>query len=428
MKKHYLILFFVTLSFSGFSQSIFNNDEDQTGDSMWTTANNWNTNVVPDATVGYLQINQNVILNIPVTHKWIRGGNGTVTISGSGSITISDSNTDISGGMQGNSTSFNINVPVIFDSDGIKNIFLGGNNREIIFNSSVTCNSVTSVVAANPSRFVQFNGVQSGSEVLRFTSNSGGEFSATSDNSNLIAGLQVADGCNVVSNSTTAGGFLGDNSGASKFQVNGDGSTLTLNGSDIFQGYINIGGDMENYSFTLNINENQPNIGSIRFSNAASTGVLNLNIATSVTEVSFDDSSSFDIANINIIGFEPGEIRFGTDNAGLTSTQLSNITADGVATGMEVALDPNGYLVLASSLGLNDEILNKKTRISYPTTVDDIINFTSGQSNVQIFDITGKIVLTNKASEVESLDLSFLTAGIYVIKYDNKHVERIIKK
>jgi hypothetical protein len=429
MKKNYVTLLLAFISMFSFSQSIFNNDEDQTGDSNWFTPNNWNTNVVPDASVGFLQINQNVTLNSPVTHKWVRGGNGTVTISGSGSITISDTKTNISGGIQGNSTSFVLDVPVIFDSDQIKNIFLGANNREIIFNSSVTCNTVASVVAAHPSRFVQFNGAQSGPSVLRFMANSGGEFSATSNNSGLLAGLQVSGGCNIVSNSTIPGGFLGNNEGMSKLQVNGDGSSLTLNGADIFQGNLSIGGQAgDNYSFTLNVNENQPNVGSINFADANSTGALNINIAALVDNLSFANSSTFEIPSINITGFESGEIRFGLDNTGLTSAQLSNITADGVATGEALGLDASGYLVLASALSVNDVELEKVERISYPSIVENEIRFSRPQNNFKIYDITGKEILNNELSEVQFIDLSFLKSGLYLIKFDSNKVEKIVKK
>ncbi len=428
MKKNYIILLVGLFTITTFSQSIFNNGMDQTGDSNWFTATNWNTDVVPDASVGYLQINQDVTLNAPVIHKWVRGGNGTVTISGSGVITISDTNTDISGGIQANSTSFNLNLPIVFDSDGIKNIFIGANNREIIFNSSVICNTTASVVAADPSRFVQFNEVQSGDGLLRFTSNSGGEFSATSNNAGLINGLQVADGCNVISNSAAVGSFIGNNGGVSKFQVNGTGSTLTLNGSDTFQGYISIGGETENYSFTLNVNADQPNIESIRFINPASTGTLSINIDSAITNLSFGDCSTYNIPGINISGFEAGEIRFGLDNTGLTAGQLANITADGVAAGQALGLDANGYLVLASTLEIDDKTKKQEKRISYPTIVDNEIRFTSPQRNFKVFDIAGKIILSNDKRDVQSLNLSSIKSGLYIMKFENNQIEKIIKK
>ncbi len=73
-------------------------------------------------------------------------------------------------------------------------------------------------------------------------------------------------------------------------------------------------------------------------------GSLDIDIDNVVDELVFADNSGsdWDSGTLNLIGFQDGVIRFGTDSAGLTSTQLSQITVDDGGT--TLALDEDGYL------------------------------------------------------------------------------------
>ena len=67
----------------------------------------------------------------------------------------------------------------------------------------------------------------------------------------------------------------------------------------------------------------------------------------------------------------------------------------------------------------------------YPNPVKDFINITgiSELSSVQIFDITGKILINSKMdSNSNSLDLSLLSQGIYLVKINNRFAGKLVKK
>jgi hypothetical protein len=111
-----------------------------------------------------------------------------------------------------------------------------------------------------------------------------------------------------------------------------------LNGANVFESSVVVAGSN---TFVFTANKNQNNMGSIIFDDI---GILNLEVDISVTKLYFGDSSASDwnAGTLSITGFKSGVLRFGTDNTGLTSDQLSNITIGDASKG--VALDSNGYL------------------------------------------------------------------------------------
>ena len=187
---------------------------------------------------------------------------------------------------------------------------------------------------------VVFQGALTGTANLQFSA--AATFAAGSDNAAFNGDLVFTfNAVGVTANTTANGAFL---KAGRKIQVNNTNCNLTLTGANSCRGNINVGGSN---AFTLNINANQEAFGTVTVTN----GPLTINVATTVTNLSFANSAAiaWGTGSIVITGYQPGEIRFGTTSTALTSTQLAKITADGIATGQSLALDTNGYLVPASA-------------------------------------------------------------------------------
>ena len=169
-------------------------------------------------------------------------------------------------------------------------------------------------------------------------------------------------------------------------------------------------------------------MGIITFSGGTANGTLNLDVDSSVTELAFADTSTteWNSGTVNITGYVPGVLRFGTDANGLTANQLSQITVDG--SGGAVGLDANGYLVNASSLSVGDFINEDAKPIAYPTITSDRIQFSKAQNNVKIYALNGKLLAQNKTENQSEISVASLTSGLYFIVFDDKKVEKFIKK
>ncbi|MGA9638701.1 T9SS type A sorting domain-containing protein [Flavobacterium sp.] len=160
---------------------------------------------------------------------------------------------------------------------------------------------------------------------------------------------------------------------------------------------------------TVNVNKDLENMKTVALA-GASTG-LTLTIDDAVTKLHFANSSAETWAgSITVNGFKPGVIRFGTNNTGLTTAQLNKISGAGGT----VALDSSGYLVLASALSNKD--FNSFTSSIYPNPVKDVLNINTQESiqKIEVLDILGKTVLTNKGEN--TVDVSSLNNGIYFLK------------
>ena len=267
---------------------------------------------------------------------------------------------------------------------------------------------------------VVFQGTLTGTANLQFSAPA--TFTAGSDNSNFNADLVfTSNAVNVIANTTANGAFLKT---GQKVQVNNTNCSLTINGANSCRGNINVGGSN---AFALNINANQEAFGTVTVTN----GPLTITIAPTVTNLSFANSAAigWGTGALAFTGFQPGKIRFGTTNTALTSQQLAQITADGTATGQALALDANGYLVLASTLATKSFDTKSQAAISYPTLVDNVIYFSKPQNNVEIFTVSGKKVLTTSDTNgIDSVTTSELSAGVYFIVFDGIKTEKFIKK
>ena len=207
-----------------------------------------------------------------------------------------------------------------------------------------------------------------------------------------------------------------------KIQVNGNGASIELNGANVFDSGITVGGTN---AFSFNANKNQDNMTNIIFQGA---GTLNMVIDPNVTQLFFADNSVSDwnTGTLNITNFTEGVIRFGTDSNGLTSSQLSQINIVG-GTG-PVALNSTGYLFYQSSLSTKDFDQKADKRISYPTLATYKLMFSKPQQDVKIFDISGKMILQNKSENQSEITLGTISKGLYLIVFDNKKVEKFIKQ
>jgi hypothetical protein len=148
-----------------------------------------------------------------------------------------------------------------------------------------------------------------------------------------------------------------------KFQVNGTGAELELNGADsINNANIVIGGSN---NLLLDVNADQGTMGDVRFSGGAADGVLTIDVDPAVTNLSFTDSSgvSWNSGTITITGFKENTIRFGTDANGLSAAQLAAIN------GGAYTLTPTGFLTAGTpEVPVLEIALDPYPKISFPTT------------------------------------------------------------
>ena len=320
------------------------------GDRLWSNSANWSSGTVPDSSSAIVQLNGMPIVDGDYTVGFLRNNFSAsdYTLSGTGTLTI-DRNSGSSGnglssvtGNTGSTLTFQNDV-TINNSGGGTTIFGYGNSSSngITFDSGSTLTLTTQVETSTDGagRSLTFNGnIAGGSNgVANLVFGANDEnitFGETADNSSYVGDFVSYRDSSVVSNTTVAGGFLDQ---GSKLQVNGDGASLQLNGEGGMEGNLVLAG---NNSFTLDVNANQSNFGIIGFSNPAVIGNITIDLGATVTELFFSDSSSFDWGTntLTILGFRENTIRFGTDENGLTSDQLSAI--DGGA----YSLTDQGYL------------------------------------------------------------------------------------
>lgn len=144
-----------------------------------------------------------------------------------------------------------------------------------------------------------------------------------------------------------------------KFQINGSGAELELNAADaINDANVIVGGTN---SLLLDVNTNQPTMGVVSIND----GTLTIDLDPAVTNLSFKNSAAQAWGaggTVTITGFEENTIRFGTDDTGLTASQLAAI--DGGA----YFLTADGYLSAgAVEVPTLDLVLDPFPKISFPT-------------------------------------------------------------
>ena len=352
MKKIYTLLIVFLCVFSIDAQNNdFNNGG---GDLLWSNTANWSLGVVPNTTnTGQVRLllDSESLVNTPITIKKIQNTFGTTVntpLAGASVLTI-DPGANNAYGFENVSNS---DVNMIFNGLVTVNNTGSGTTQTLMRNQNGNTNDTNSIVFGDGSTLTlttnlelrsgsgsndfNFNGTLAGSAALRISANTTATFGSTSNNTGFTGSIvYIGNPGLVVVNTTDNNVFMPS---GQKIQVNATGGEVELNGANVYQGNITVGGTN---SFTMDLNKNQNSIGTVILS---ASGTLNLDVDATVTELAFADNSasSWGTGTINITGFKDGVIRFGTSNSGLTSAQLSQITVDDGSNGL--VLDSNGYL------------------------------------------------------------------------------------
>lgn len=409
-----------------------NNDfNNQGGDFVWSNPANWTLGEVPVPAntvrlplIVESQVDADYVIT-KIQTTFATGGD--VSVAGSSTITIDAgaantsaidnvSNNDITLSFKGN---VEINNAAGFTL--MKNLNGALNNIEFADGSSLTLSTNLSTANGSNNAGFQFNGTLAGNGNLRFGANTTSTFGSTSSNDGYLGELPFLGNSVVIVNTADNSVFYN----GPKLQINGNNSSIEINGENVFASSISIGGTN---SFTVNFNANQNNMKFISFGD---NGTLNLVIDPAVTNLSFDNNSNIDSTNwnqgtVNITGYQEGVIRFGTDNTGLTAEQLAQIVADNG--GEAVALDSNGFLVNESSLSNVDFQINMNKRMLNSTVATHQLSFISPQNNVKIIDIKGRVLVDNDSNNQTELSIESLSPGHYFAVFEGKKVERFIKK
>lgn len=414
-----------------FAQNIdFNNGG---GDFLWSNTANWSTNAVPTSvnTARFLTPIESIV-DQDFTIKKVQSGfgpNADFSVAGTNTLTldVAVNNSIAIENASGNGIkfSFKCNIDINNTVTAPNNTYIRNSNsvsNSIEFESgsllTLTTPLITNVPNASSGPNFYFNGSLAGNANISFGSLSINTFGSTAANSAYTGTLICFSNAQVIVNTADDAVFYS----GPKIQVNGTGSSLTLNGANVFAAGITVGA-ANVYNF--NVNKNQNNMGAIIFSDA---GTLNMAIGNDVTNLTFANNSAspWNTGTLNITNFTEGVVRFGTDNTGLTSDQLSKIVVDG--TGGAVALNSEGYLVNAVPTSVSELEINAINPIAYPTLTSDMLYFNKIQKNVKILNLNGKLLHHNTSKNQSEIGVDFLPAGFYFIVFDNQIVEKFLRK
>jgi hypothetical protein len=267
------------------------------------------------------------------------GAGATITISGPGTLTVDRNSASALTGITNNTnttagtTRLSGNILIANTLGGTTNVTtanVAGNTVRFDTTSNLTLNSILQVTQGIGGP-VQFNGTLAAS---------GADLLIASNNVSFGTGhVSSAFGRDVVFSAAnskltvTAGTVL--NTGR-KFQVNGNNSTLQLDGANTINGANIVVGSTNN--FLIDANVNQTTMGQL----VDIGGALTIDLDAAVTSLWFASSAASEVnwtgGSISITGFKENTIRFGTTASGLTSTQL------GLITGNTYSLTSDGYL------------------------------------------------------------------------------------
>ena len=83
-------------------------------------------------------------------------------------------------------------------------------------------------------------------------------------------------------------------------------------------------------------------------------------------------------------------------------------------------------ITISSDVSIKEIDYSEKSSIIFPNPTNDILHFKT-EKQFKIFDVQGKLLL--KSEEFTNLvNISYLTAGIYFIKFEDNKVEKFVKK
>ena len=424
MKKLYFSLIIALSTSLTFSQNTFNNGG---GNLLWSNSANWTLNRVPNSTdVTRVETVSGSIVDANFTIFRMQntfaasintsiggGGTGTITIDpGAGGAAISNvSNNNVELSFTGK---VEINNPPADNS--LMNMANGAGNS-IVFEDGSTLTLTTNLqVNSGSNSTFNFNGSLAGSGALRLSGSTTSIFGSTSNNSGFAGDFVYIGSAAVIVNSADNNVFLPS---GRKLQINANNGSVQINGTNVFDGNITVGGSN---TFTVDMNKNQDNVGTIVFS---ASGTLNLDVDAGVTALAFADNSAstWNSGTLNITGFKPKTIRFGTDANGLTAQQLSQITANGNS---GLTLDAFGYLTDPSLSSNKFESFKFKV---YPNPVSDVVKIDTVEplASIEIMDVLGKTVEVFQKN-LKSIDISRLPRGMYLLRLETQDDKTALKK
>lgn len=338
----------LTALFAFLSQLSAQTNIDWTGSGTadnWSDSANWGGNM-PDANnevaryLGFPSIDIDVDGNFTINSlvDGFDGAGNTTTLSGTGVVTI-DRNSSAFGagitnatGNAGGTLNFSGNVTIdntLGGTTSVLNANGAGNTTRFATGSTLTLNTILDTRTNVSGTSHQFNGTLAGAANLVISADNV-SFGAGHDSSGYSGTVVM----NANSKLAIDGGTVLNSNANSRFQINGSNAELELNAANA----INDAGlsIASTNSFTLDANANQDSMGFLNLGAAT----LNLDLAAGVTSLRFSDSSAIDWTGGTIIinGFKENTIRFGTDENGLTTDQLSTID------GGIYSLTDQGYL------------------------------------------------------------------------------------
>lgn len=80
------------------------------------------------------------------------------------------------------------------------------------------------------------------------------------------------------------------------------------------------------------------------------------------------------------------------------------------------------------SLSTDDFTANENKIIVYPTSTPDKVFFSQPINSVEVYNLAGRKLYSEKSDSINHIDLSDLSTGFYLLKINNKQTEKIIKK
>jgi len=91
-----------------------------------------------------------------------------------------------------------------------------------------------------------------------------------------------------------------------------------------------------------------------------------------------------------------------------------------------------GFGALNNSLSINTYTIDNENIKVYPIPSDNELNVYSKKEpiiEIKILDIQGKILMNKKINlNAAKIDISHLSSGVYILKTDNKYINRFVVK
>lgn len=279
-------------------------------------------------------------------------GANEVTASGVNTLTINGSTNPVLNANSNNA--FNINCKIDIATAATQRIDVKNDaSAKLVFGTTSSLKLSQSVQLRNFSpNIVEFRGNLEGSGTLTLsttTTGTGVEFYNTANNATYTGTMLVfASSQFITSNITSPNLFLGS---TGIFSFNSGSGLLTLNGANTMEGKLSRVSALNGGTAVVNFNANQNNMGLLSLGGVASGVILQFNIASGVTNLTFASTdASWATAKLDIIGFKDDVLNIG--GTPLTTAQLDAITLNSIAqTSGYFSQRANGAIVKTSTLG-----------------------------------------------------------------------------